>query len=347
MLLCVLLFIYSVAKGQFNKPTEVTVRMGEALPESFYQTVHQAVDTQTGEDATVNFADHSDKLIILDFWASWCGPCLHSLNKMDTISKKMQDERYIIIPVTYQSKKEASKAYEKYRWPFTSIVADTTLNKIFPHTGLPHMVWIKDGKVIALPRTQFVTYESILTTINGRMPVIPMMKYDINPAMPIYGQKEGIYSGSVLSTSELASGDPDFQQQRLVSIRENNMLIVTGINLPLFEVLLPEAFRSSTNARRYRVVFEVDSAVKATLTAPRPLINQYKNLDDYSCAYNEWVRTFRYSYRIAIADTLGEEALYKAMQDDLRRFIKQRFGLVVHCEDYQNSTVLKIKELNK
>src|SRR5690606_35286424 len=122
---------------------------GEALPKSFYNTAHQAVNMQTREVGTLQMAAYRDELIILDFWASWCGHCIHSLNKLDSLKRNDEQEDYVVIPVTYQSKSEASRAYGKYQWNFTGIVGDTTLGKIFPHSGLPHMVWIKDGKVVA------------------------------------------------------------------------------------------------------------------------------------------------------------------------------------------------------
>src|SRR5690606_13410772 len=86
------------AKTQhFFEPSEVTVRLGERLPESFFDTVHNAVDMKTGAATQVQLGDHRDRLIILDFWATWCGPCLGSLNKLDTIMRAMQDPRFVVI----------------------------------------------------------------------------------------------------------------------------------------------------------------------------------------------------------------------------------------------------------
>src|SRR3546814_13312447 len=117
--------------------------MGGTLPESFYQTIHQAVDMQSGKETTIRLADYRNKLIILDFWASWCAPCVHSLNKFEDMKKDLGNDGYIVIPVTYQQIAEASRTYEKHQWGLTSIVADTVLGRVFPHRSIPHMVWIK------------------------------------------------------------------------------------------------------------------------------------------------------------------------------------------------------------
>ncbi|MFC3197555.1 TlpA family protein disulfide reductase [Parapedobacter deserti] len=330
----VVLLLCGIAKAQFHQPSEVTVRIGETLPESFFETVHQAVNMQTGEKATVRLADHRDKLIILDFWASWCGPCIHSLNKLDSLTRHDGDG-YVVIPVTYQSIDEASRAYEKYGWHFNGIVGDTTLGKIFPHSGIPHMVWVKDGKVAAMPQTQFVTAESIGEMLDNRIPDIPMAKLIYNPTNPLSTDNES-YSGKLLYTAELTAGDPRFQQQRLGLVHQDGMLILSGVNLPLVESLLFGAYRSSIApglGPHNGIVFETGDKVDSLLRMPRPLITQYDDPDDYRSAYETWVRTFRYSYRVAIPEEMGEDAAYVAMQQDIVRFIYKRFGLRVSIEN--------------
>src|SRR5690554_4134623 len=56
-------------RAQFHKPSELTVRMGEELPEYLWQYAHRAIESTTGRDTVIRLADHRDKLIILDFWA--------------------------------------------------------------------------------------------------------------------------------------------------------------------------------------------------------------------------------------------------------------------------------------
>src|SRR5690606_26703070 len=86
MIVLFLLMAMSLSgSAQFYKPSNQTVRMGELLPDSFYSITHQAVDAESGEQTTLKFADYKDRLIILDFWASWCKPCISLLNKQDNI----------------------------------------------------------------------------------------------------------------------------------------------------------------------------------------------------------------------------------------------------------------------
>ena len=37
------------------------------------------------------------KVVILDFWASWCGPCAESFPVMDELQKKYKDQGLVIL----------------------------------------------------------------------------------------------------------------------------------------------------------------------------------------------------------------------------------------------------------
>jgi len=44
------------------------------------------------------------KVVILDFWASWCGPCAESFPVMDELQKKYKDQGLVILAVSVDEK---------------------------------------------------------------------------------------------------------------------------------------------------------------------------------------------------------------------------------------------------
>ena len=44
------------------------------------------------------------KVVILDFWASWCGPCAESFPVMDKLQKKYKDQGLVILAVSVDEK---------------------------------------------------------------------------------------------------------------------------------------------------------------------------------------------------------------------------------------------------
>ena len=48
-------------------------------------------------------ADLQDRVVLLDFWASWCIPCLRNLPKMQSYADAMKDKPFTLIGVHYES----------------------------------------------------------------------------------------------------------------------------------------------------------------------------------------------------------------------------------------------------
>lgn len=103
----------------------------------------------------VSLEEFTGKLIILDFWATWCSPCISSFPKLDSLQSKFKEEIQII-PVTYENLDKAKYTlekvfpnYSKKSMPF--LYADNYLRKLFPHKALPHCVWISPkGTVLSV-----------------------------------------------------------------------------------------------------------------------------------------------------------------------------------------------------
>src|SRR5690606_39035344 len=92
----------------------------------------------------------NEKLVILDFWATYCGACLAAMPKLDSIVQEHPDE-IEVITVTGQEKELVLEFLEKrknrggYVHKSPKLFGDTILSKLFPHTFIPHYVWMKDG----------------------------------------------------------------------------------------------------------------------------------------------------------------------------------------------------------
>lgn len=53
--------------------------------------------TQAADELQLD--DYSGKVIVLDFWASWCVPCRRSFPWMDEMQRKYGDEGLVVIAV--------------------------------------------------------------------------------------------------------------------------------------------------------------------------------------------------------------------------------------------------------
>ncbi|MFL9830439.1 TlpA disulfide reductase family protein [Flavobacterium sp. ST-87] len=88
-----------------------------------------------------------DKFILIDFWASWCGPCKRAIPKLNNFQKEFKDD-LIIIGISDEPepvvKNQTNPAIEY----FNAIDTKKRLYNIFEVTGIPHCVIINPAGVV-------------------------------------------------------------------------------------------------------------------------------------------------------------------------------------------------------
>ncbi len=125
---CLLVLVLVVLVGCGSTPTtKQTKRVGsQTTPDSL---VGKPLPDFTMTDAfsgdVVTNADLKGKVVLLDFWASWCGPCLAAAPSMQQLHKEFSDQGLVVIGANVSEQNpsaEAVRAYaqkHKYDYRFT------------------------------------------------------------------------------------------------------------------------------------------------------------------------------------------------------------------------------------
>ena len=160
--LLLLTLILCDAKKIFSQNAENKIKelkVGDQCPDFEFK------DLVNYKSSTARLSDFKEKLVILDFWATWCGPCINVFPKLNFLQTKFK-EKLMVISVTSETK-ELVKNFFKSKQNFTnfnipSVTSDSNLIGYFPHTLIPHTVWIDGaGKVVAITSGENVNDEAL------------------------------------------------------------------------------------------------------------------------------------------------------------------------------------------
>ena len=104
------------------------------------------------DGSVVKLADLNGKVVLLNFWATWCPPCRAELARVDKdIIEKFKGQEFVFLPVSRGEKKEVVAAFREkmgYTFPM-GLDSDSAVYSKYAVTYIPRNFLIgKDGKVV-------------------------------------------------------------------------------------------------------------------------------------------------------------------------------------------------------
>jgi thiol-disulfide isomerase/thioredoxin len=106
----------------------------------------------TMDGQTVSIDDFQGKVVLLDFWAVWCGPCREALPHMKKIAAKFQGEPFVMLSVSLDDDEDKWKAFvaaNGMTWMQTRAGGwDGALPKMFNVKAIPHTFTIDSNGVL-------------------------------------------------------------------------------------------------------------------------------------------------------------------------------------------------------
>jgi thiol-disulfide isomerase/thioredoxin len=101
----------------------------------------------------VNLANLKGKVVLIDFWASWCGPCRRAMPDLVQTYKQYHDKGFEIIGINLDKDKSQLEKYMQemgitWQQYFDGLVWSNKIVRRFSIRGIPHIVLIdKNGAV--------------------------------------------------------------------------------------------------------------------------------------------------------------------------------------------------------
>ena len=102
----------------------------------------------------LEWASYRGKVVLVDFWASWCGPCRAQMPKIKAIYEELDRKKFDVVAVNLDRSAEAFEEYSKeHQSPWPNVIGDDgrALAEQYGVTALPTMMVVDgEGKILAV-----------------------------------------------------------------------------------------------------------------------------------------------------------------------------------------------------
>ncbi|OFY44447.1 MAG: hypothetical protein A2X18_01685 [Bacteroidetes bacterium GWF2_40_14] len=125
---------------------EKAKKMADGSPAPFFE-----YPTPNGK--MVGPKNYKGKVLLIDFWASWCGPCIAEIPNVKKVYEQYKDKGLEVLSVSIdKGSAEWLLALEKINMPWKQVLATNAgkeITSLYQFSGIPFIVLIdKEGKIV-------------------------------------------------------------------------------------------------------------------------------------------------------------------------------------------------------
>ena len=112
---------------------------------------------QSLDGEEISLDQYKGKYLLINFWATWCGPCLSEMDNLHETYEKFRQSNFEIISLSFDQTPDVVRNFRRERWQMPWLHAfiesgfNAPISRVFEVTGIPKPILVDpNGKIIAL-----------------------------------------------------------------------------------------------------------------------------------------------------------------------------------------------------
>lgn len=149
-----------------NESTATQSEISESEKKHF-ETIFKTLELEITDGRKLKLEEIKSPVIILNFWASWCKPCLQEFPSLVALKSKFSEEQVKVIGINsdYEEQgKSIKKTVDKYKLNFDNVAdVDNKILDSFMISAIPVSIIYQNGKVVEVSKGEkdFASEETI------------------------------------------------------------------------------------------------------------------------------------------------------------------------------------------
>ena len=168
LVLCLNVWWFTTGQGS-GEPEK---SLGGPAP-AFTLPLWERPDTEPAGEATVSLADLEGKVVLIDFWATYCGPCKRQMPVLERLHSTMDPEKFAVLSVNIDKGRNQEKLVASYikkaGYTFPIALDDGKTRRAFKVKSIPTMVLVSPKGEVGFVHTGLMSERRLRKKITALM----------------------------------------------------------------------------------------------------------------------------------------------------------------------------------
>ena len=176
LIICLLPFCL-VVESLAQTPLEL---VGKNAPELDLEQLLQVPD-----DIRLDWKSLQGNVVILEFWATWCSPCVKAIPHLNELAEIFANDPVQFISITHENESAVSRSLRRREMrSWIGLDPDSSVSTAYNVTGIPTTVLVDaEGIIAAVTYPTQVSEQVIRDLLAGKMISLP--QFFMNPIVPL------------------------------------------------------------------------------------------------------------------------------------------------------------------